>query len=434
MSEAENFRQFLNNLAIDNAGVISTRYGEITSALNKKFRSTESRTANSLQVGSYGRKTAVRGVSDLDMLYLIPASAWKNYALGGQSSLLEAAKDAIQARYSTTKVTVDRMVVRVLYNNFHIEVQPVFEQEDGFLFPDTYNGGSWRLTKPREEKEATAKMDAEKNGNLRHLCKMVRAWKNKHGVAMGGLLIDTLAHRFLESTTVYDKASYASYGDMATVFFEYLADEPKKDRYTALGSGQHVKAKKSFKGKAKKALKLAQKASAEKKEASRQKKWRKVFGPPFPIDRVEIQKRADVLEAAGVSNTEEFFDERFTYDVKYDIKISCEVTQKGYRTLLLRDILRRGIRLQRRRSLRFFIPPNGHDIRGHFDLFWKILNRGPEAVSRNMLRGQIVRDRGKLEKKEDSDFYGDHYVECAAVQNGVVVATDRIQVPIEQQD
>ena len=292
---------FLNNLAIDNAGVISTRYGEITSALNKKFRSTESRTANSLQVGSYGRKTAVRGVSDLDMLYLIPASAWKNYALGGQSSLLEAAKDAIQARYSTTKVTVDRMVVRVLYNNFHIEVQPVFEQEDGFLFPDTYNGGSWRLTKPREEKEATAKMDAEKNGNLRHLCKMVRAWKNKHGVAMGGLLIDTLAHRFLESTTVYDKASYASYGDMATVFFEYLADEPKKDRYTALGSGQHVKAKKSFKGKAKKALKLAQKASAEKKEASRQKKWRKVFGPPFPIDRVEIQKRADVLEVAGVS-------------------------------------------------------------------------------------------------------------------------------------
>lgn len=69
MSIADTFKQFLNNLAVDNAQTISERYAEITRALNIKFRDTESRTANSLQVGSYGRHTAIKGISDLDMLY-----------------------------------------------------------------------------------------------------------------------------------------------------------------------------------------------------------------------------------------------------------------------------------------------------------------------------------------------------------------------------
>jgi hypothetical protein len=67
LSIADTFQQFLRNLAVDNAQTISDRYGEITCALNKKFRDTESKTANTLQVGSYGRHTAIKGISDLDM-------------------------------------------------------------------------------------------------------------------------------------------------------------------------------------------------------------------------------------------------------------------------------------------------------------------------------------------------------------------------------
>ncbi|MFA0280086.1 SMODS domain-containing nucleotidyltransferase, partial [Vibrio sp. 10N.222.55.F8] len=44
------FQNFLGNLTIKNGQVISDRYGEITASLNKKFRDTESKTANSLQV------------------------------------------------------------------------------------------------------------------------------------------------------------------------------------------------------------------------------------------------------------------------------------------------------------------------------------------------------------------------------------------------
>lgn len=430
MSEAENFSTLLNNLAIDNGDVISARYGEITSALNKKFRSSESKTDNTLQVGSYGRRTAIKGASDLDMLYLMPLKSWSTYESGGQYRLLRDAADAIEARYPKTTIKVDRLVVRVLYTNFHIEVQPVFEQNDGgFLFPDSYNDGSWRVTKPREELATTSNVDGAKNGNLRRLCKMARAWRNRHGVGMGGLLIDTLAHNFLTRTTAYDKTSFASCGDMATAFFEFLADEPKQKRYAALGSGQHVKVTARFQGKAKKALAIARKAASAEKESSRNAKWRKVFGKAFPVDTDQLQKSA-IADTASSSNAEEFFEDRFAYDVRHQLRLVCDVTQDGFRPFRLHDVLRGRLRLSRQRSLRFFITD--HNIAGPFTVFWKVLNRGPEAIKRNMLRGQIFRDKGKRENNETSDFFGDHFVECVAVQNGVVVATDRIHVPIEQ--
>lgn len=122
---------------------------------------------------------------------------------------------------------VDRLVVTATYTNFHVEVQPIFEQDDGgFKYPDTYNGGSWKITKPREEIRAMKEFVDQKNNNLRRLCKMARAWKNKHGVAMGGLLIDTLAYNFLKSTSDYDDKSFLSYNCMSRDFFKYLMDQP----------------------------------------------------------------------------------------------------------------------------------------------------------------------------------------------------------------
>jgi hypothetical protein len=50
MSVSDMFSEFLGNLVIQNSETISLRYGELTAALNKQFRETESKTANTLQV------------------------------------------------------------------------------------------------------------------------------------------------------------------------------------------------------------------------------------------------------------------------------------------------------------------------------------------------------------------------------------------------
>ena len=92
------FKGFMGNIAVDNAAQISLRYGEITACLNRQFSDTDSKTANSLQVGSYGRWTAIKGISDLDMLYIMPIGKWNEYKDGKQYKLLGDTKDAIEAR------------------------------------------------------------------------------------------------------------------------------------------------------------------------------------------------------------------------------------------------------------------------------------------------------------------------------------------------
>ncbi|MBY6013591.1 hypothetical protein KUV75_01565 [Qipengyuania gaetbuli] len=429
MSIADTFKQFLSNLKVDNTQAISDRYGEITCALNKKFRDTESKTANTLQVGSYGRHTAIKGISDLDMLYMMPKSEWDSYKDGGQSKLLSDAAAAIRARYPKTTVRVDRLVVQAVYSNFTVEAQPVFEQDDGsFKYPDTYNGGSWKITKPREEIQAMSEFVAEKNNNLRRLCKMARAWKNKHGVGIGGLLIDTLAHNFLKSTSEYDDKSYLYYDYMSRDFFAYLKDLPKQDYFAALGSGQRVKVKKNFQRKAKKAHELCLKAIEAEGKDNQNDKWRAVYGRLFPA--AEKVEKAALTDRVGhsVRMTEEFPEDVFaTIDIRNNIRIDCQVEQDGFRPASLREMLRDHALLKPRKKLTFTVET---DIPGSYGLFWKVLNRGQEAINRDCIRGQIVADEGHKKNVERTNFKGDHVVECYALVDGVVVATDRIHVPI----
>lgn len=426
MTTTEMFTDFLRNLAIDNSASITSKYEEITSALNKKFRDTESKTANSLQVGSYGRWTGIKGISDLDMLYIMPSSKWNDYKNGKQSKLLDDTKDAIQARYLKTTVKKDRLVVQVLYNGFMVEVQPVFEQDDGsFKYPDTYNGGCWKITKPREEIKAMKEFVDQKNKNLRKLCKMARAWKNKCGVGMGGLLVDTLAYNFLNSNSDYDNRSTAYYDWLCRDFFKYLSEEPNKDYYLALGSNQRVNVKSKFQRKAKEAYENSLTAIAAGETSSANKKWKNIFGRPFPVAAVQESKSS----AYSFRNTEQFIEDLYTVDIRFNVRLECEVSQNGFREALLRNMLARKLKLQSKKKLNFFIADI--DVPGEFIIKWKVLNRGAVAEQRDCIRGDIVIDKGFRKKDEKTDFNGEHIVECFVIQNDVVVARDRIDVPIQ---
>ena len=430
MTMAETFSRFLDNLKVDNSEQISGRYGEITACLNRRFRDTESKTDNSLKVGSYGRYTGIKGISDLDMLYIMPKGEWGNYKDGGQARLLSDTKNAIKSRYPTTEVKVDSPVVTVTYNNFHVEVQPVFEEDgsDGYVnykFPDTHGGGRWRITKPRQEMDAMKEFMDQKNKNLRKLCKMARAWKNKHGVGIGGLLIDTLAYNFLRSVNTYDDKGVGSYGELCRDFFEFMMNQPKQDHYQALGSGQDVKVKKKFQSKAKKAFELTQEAIEAGANESANKKWKKVFGRPFPAALELVKDEA----ARPWRNTEEFVEDFHPVDIRYDISLDCEVSQNGFRDGALREMLRKGIKLLPSKGLKFRVV--SCDVPKPYTLKWKVLNRGYEARRRDDIRGQIFVDAGHETHKEKTLFKGEHVVECYVVKNGVVVAKSRIHVPIQ---
>ena len=425
MTTSEMFKGFLNNLKVDNASNISLRYGEITSSLNKKFRNTECKTTNTLRVGSYGRWTGIKGISDLDMLYVMPNTKWDDYK-NDQSKLLKDTRDAIKTRYPNTDVKVDRLVVQIIYTNFMVEAQPVFKQDNGsFKYPDSYNGGSWKITKPQDEIDEVKNIVDNKTNNFRHLCKMARAWKNKHGVGMGGLLIDTLAYNFLNSTTEYDHKSHVYYDWMCRDFFKYLAGETNKEYYAALGSRQQVKVKEKFQNAAQDAYDLCLAAIKAGEQDSANNKWKKVFGRSFPAAQT-VQKSKSLR---NFTNTEQFIEDLHPVDIRYSLKIECEVSQNGFRSDFLTKMLANHTPLLANKRLDFMVDKI--NVPGEYIIKWKVLNQGAEAERKDCIRGQIFRDDGFRKRKETTTFKGEHIVECFAIQNGVVVAKDRIDVPIQ---
>lgn len=291
MGVASNFQTFCNSLLIGAAtrSTISTRYLAICKRLNKDFWNMDT-TGGGRYVGSFGRNTANNWLSDIDMVFEMPLSTYHQYdgyVGNGQSALLQAVKNSIAKTYTNTTLKGDGQIVKVSFTfGQWFEVLPVFKNDDSsYTYADSNADGSWKKTNPIPEISTIATGDILTNNNLRHLCRMARAWKHYCNVPIKGLLIDTLAYRFLTSWAHKDK-SYLYYDYMSRDFFEYLKNQnATQTTWYALGSSQNIYNPGNFRYKATIAYNLSLQAisyDTEGKEWSSKQKWREIYGNRFP--------------------------------------------------------------------------------------------------------------------------------------------------------
>lgn len=425
----ELFEQFRRNLAVKNADAISKSYRQVTEKLNDKYYDYESSSKNCRQVGSYGRNTAVDGVSDLDMVFLLPWDVYyrfQKYENNKQSSLLGEVRAALKEKFPNRTVRAQQQVVSIDFSDYIVEVVPAFLNKDGsYTYPDANNGGAWRVCNPVAEIDEINELHKLKNHNLKRLCKMVRAWKNDHGVPMKGMLIDTLCYQFFNNTIKYDTKTYSSYGEMTKDFFAYIVSiDQEKEEWRAPGSGSIVTNSGNFHPKAKKALRRLQEALDNPESAH--EKWSIVFGEHFP-EYIDEEQRQAIAESK-IKYFEEFAGKKFRLDIQYSLEVDCTVKNEGGR---LRGLMARAgvYKIPVHRDLTFYVSKI--DVPGDFKLYWKVRNNGKEAVSRDMIRGTIIRDSGARQITEKTSFEGEHFVECFAVKENVCVARGRIIVPIQ---
>src|ERR1700692_3710884 len=116
MGEGEWFATFCSALRLgtEKRNSIANRTGRIGAQLNHYFRNLDSKVANRFYVGSYGRNTAVPSVSDVDVLYELPASLYDKYnayTTNGQSGLLSSVRASLQKTYSSSEIAGDGQVV-----------------------------------------------------------------------------------------------------------------------------------------------------------------------------------------------------------------------------------------------------------------------------------------------------------------------------------
>lgn len=290
MSVSEYFSTFCNNLRMSSATVstIQYRYRQITKRINLDYRNNESETMYSLYVGSYGRGTEI-WTSDIDMIVQLPYETYAKfdkYSGNGQSALLQEVKEVLQKTYSLSHVKGDGQVIGINFTDgINFEIVPAFiNKDDSYTYPDSNDGGCWKATDPRKEISAINTRNVNTNQNLKRLCRMVRSWKMQCDVPMSGILIDTLAYKFIDEWSYKDK-SYLYYDYMSRDFFQYLKNiDTTKNYWLAPGSNRYVMKLRNFQAKAKTAYDNAELAisyESDSKSYSAKQKWREIYGTKF---------------------------------------------------------------------------------------------------------------------------------------------------------
>lgn len=190
---------------------VSQRYKRITRAINLEFWGSESETAHSRYVGSYGRGTAI-DTSDIDILVELPREEYERYDAhkgNGQSRLLQAVKNAILSTYSRSDVHADGQVIVINFSDgIKFEILPAFKQLDWmgkwngkYDYADTNMGGNWRSTNPSAEQEAMKARNQVSNGLLFDTCRHMREIRDTFfsSYHLSGIVIDSYAYHHIDN-------------------------------------------------------------------------------------------------------------------------------------------------------------------------------------------------------------------------------------------
>jgi hypothetical protein len=288
MSIGSRFGKFLANLELTDAQKLDAKikHTRVRKTLHNAYYSTAFNGLSSLIVGSYGKQTAIRPTSDIDILFIVPGSEFARYnGLQGnkQSRLLQDIKTRLVGLYPNTDLRADGQVVSVPLTTFKIEVVPCFlGEQNRFWICDTNNGGAWKLVDPHWEKRTLTASNNRSAGNTIRLIKMMKAWRRCCDVPIKSFVIEKMAQHFLQSWHYYNY-SIDYYHWIVKDFFAYLIQFvggiftiPTTKEIIALGEG--------WKSKAESALARAQKAydfEIKGKDDLATEEWKKIFGPSF---------------------------------------------------------------------------------------------------------------------------------------------------------
>jgi hypothetical protein len=239
-----------------------------------------------VKVGSYGKGTATRPPSDLDMLFLLPASEYARIqALAGnkQSQLLQEVKGSLEGTFPRTDLRADGQVVLAPFQTYNVEVIPAFLMTDGtYITAHTANNGSWRASNPAIEYQWIVDADSVSAGKATHLIAMLKAWKRECSVDIKSISLEVLAREFINAWPHRHRTLYF-YDWMVRDFFEFML--PYRWGWTIVpGTQEKIYLGDSWGSKCESAYSRAIKAEryehADDGDAAAEE-WRKIFGDQF---------------------------------------------------------------------------------------------------------------------------------------------------------
>lgn len=152
----------------------------ITSRLKKAFQ-----THRVELIGSFKRDTAMRGVSDIDLMLILSSkevtrgSSWRS-----STTVLNYIRQQMQDRYWNTFVGVDKQAIVVSFSDHKhpVDIVPaIYQGLDKsnkfaiYAIPD--GNGWWMHTSPQAHNKFISLGDAKSKGKLKQTVKLIKYWR-----------------------------------------------------------------------------------------------------------------------------------------------------------------------------------------------------------------------------------------------------------------
>lgn len=291
MSVQARFREFLNNISLTEAqkSAGTGHRQSATACLNAAYYGSESESANSLAVGSWGKLTRIRPPRDVDMLFELPVAVYNRYQQRSgnrQSQLLQEVRGHLLKAFSSTVIRGDGPVVVIPFSAFNVEVIPAFRLNNGtFYVCMTEGGGHYKAADYNAEMRHITASAADTNGNTRQLIRMIKCWQGYCGVEIKSFWVELTAVSFLGQWK-YKAKSAVYYDWMIRDYLAYLLT--KKNSYVyAPGTGELMNLGEKWESKGISALSRATKAcefETREMPLSAGDEWQKIFGTYIPRD------------------------------------------------------------------------------------------------------------------------------------------------------
>lgn len=196
------FEAIQRNIALQQPEVEDghTKLRGVVASLNRAFWS-ETSLHHAIVAGSWGKNTAIRPPSDIDLFFLLPIDIFHQFNIradNGQSQLLQHVREALRITYPQTVIRGDGQVVVVGFNSIEIEVVPAFPaQGGGYLICDTNGGGSWKRVNPVAKIDDLTNADHSFHGNVRKITRILKQWKRHCDVPIKSFHIEVLVREAL---------------------------------------------------------------------------------------------------------------------------------------------------------------------------------------------------------------------------------------------
>ncbi|MGE9809566.1 SMODS domain-containing nucleotidyltransferase [Janibacter sp. G1551] len=150
------------------------------------------------EIGSLRHGTGVWRYSDADYLVSL-----KGIQPASPLTMLTKVKDALQARFTSTTITIRQPAVVCHFSDGIVEVVPGYiASGGGYMIADPRGG--WMRSFPEEHNKYVNEINAKHSGGgAKRLARHLKIWKYQRKVPVSSCYLEMRAAKFLSETTAY---------------------------------------------------------------------------------------------------------------------------------------------------------------------------------------------------------------------------------------